>query len=220
MAENKKSFILYADLLHTVRKLPKSKAGELFLTILEYVNDENPNTDKMDLLVQVAFEPIKRQLKRDLKDWEEIRQKRSDAGKLGMEKRWGKDNKGITNITKDNGVKSDITKITVNDTVTVNDNDTVNNINNGVPFNIALDEYEYCQNLVDAKKEWDYLDTTEQNKVFEHIKSYIKNHEENDKRRYLPDFSKYLKEQRYKAKQLPYKSKKLTAGDSQYKELK
>ena len=86
------------------------------------------------------------------------------------------------------------------------------NNNNGAPFNIALDEYEYCQNLVDAKKEWDRFDESEQNKVFEHIKAYIKNHEENDKRRYLPDFAKYLKEQRYNAKQLPYKTKKLTAG--------
>ena len=81
MAENKKSFILYADMIHTVRKMPTDKIGELFLTILAYVNDENPVTE--DLLVEVAFEPIKQQLKRDLKRWEEYREKQSLNGKKG-----------------------------------------------------------------------------------------------------------------------------------------
>jgi len=81
MAENKKSFILYADLIHTVRKLPPDKAGELFLTILSYVNDENPVVD--DLLVQVAFEPVRQQLKRDLQRWADYRIKQSVNGKRG-----------------------------------------------------------------------------------------------------------------------------------------
>ena len=58
MAENKKSFVLYADLIHTVKKMPKEKAGELFLTILSYVNDEQPVVD--DMLVDLVFEPIAR----------------------------------------------------------------------------------------------------------------------------------------------------------------
>ena len=41
MAENKKSFVLYTDLIHTVSKMPNDKAGELFKHILMYVNDEN-----------------------------------------------------------------------------------------------------------------------------------------------------------------------------------
>lgn len=81
MAAEKRSFILYADLIHTVRKMPKNKAGELFMTILSYVNDENPEVK--DLIVDLAFEPIKQQLKRDLKEWEGIKQNRSEAGKVG-----------------------------------------------------------------------------------------------------------------------------------------
>ena len=46
MAENKKSFILYADLIHTLRKMPSEKRGDLFMHILEYVNDENPKINK------------------------------------------------------------------------------------------------------------------------------------------------------------------------------
>jgi hypothetical protein len=123
MAENKKSFLLYCDLVHTVSKLPNDKAGELFKHILEYVNDNNPVTE--DLLLQISFEPIKQQLKRDLKDWEIQKEQRSLAGKKGMENRWKKDN---TVITKDNTVINGITNITDNVTVTVNDNVKVNNI--------------------------------------------------------------------------------------------
>ena len=79
MAKDKKSFVLYADLIHTVKQLPSDKAGDLFKHILSYVNDENPETD--DIIVKIAFEPIKQQLKRDLNKWDDIRKKRSEAGK-------------------------------------------------------------------------------------------------------------------------------------------
>lgn len=78
MATDKKSFILYCDLLAVVRLLPDDKAGLLFKHILQYVNDENPETD--DLIVRLTFEPIKQQLKRDLSKWEKTIGKNSDAG--------------------------------------------------------------------------------------------------------------------------------------------
>lgn len=78
MATNKKSFVLYCDLIHTVNKLPDDKAGLLFKHLLAYVNDENPITD--DLIVDISFEPIKRQLKRDLNKWEEKLTQKSSAG--------------------------------------------------------------------------------------------------------------------------------------------
>jgi hypothetical protein len=40
--KDKKSFVLYCDLLHTVEKLPDDKAGLLFKHILKYVNDLDP----------------------------------------------------------------------------------------------------------------------------------------------------------------------------------
>lgn len=89
MAENKASFLLYTDMIHTVKKLPKLKRAELFMAILEYVNDENPVIK--DNMVDLVFEPIKHQLKRDLKKWETFQGKKSDAGILGNLKRWHKD---------------------------------------------------------------------------------------------------------------------------------
>ena len=62
--KNKKGFILYADIQNVINKLSDDYAGKLFKHILAYVNDENPTTN--DLLLEIAFEPIKQQLKRDL----------------------------------------------------------------------------------------------------------------------------------------------------------
>lgn len=130
MAENKKGFLLYADLIHTVRKMPKDKAGELFVTILEYVNDENPVVN--DMLVDLVFEPIKRQLKRDLEKYEGKKTQWSEAGKASAEaKRLAKEEKKrLTDSTDVKNVATDLT-VNVNDTVNVNVtvNDTVNGIN-------------------------------------------------------------------------------------------
>ena len=57
MAENKTSFVLYADLIHTVRKLAPDKTGGLFLAILRYVNDEPFEIE--DPMVDLVFAPLK-----------------------------------------------------------------------------------------------------------------------------------------------------------------
>lgn len=124
MATDKKSFLLYTDIIKTVEKLPIEKQAALFMHILRYVNDQNPETD--DLLIEIAFEPIKQQLKRDLVKWESETQNRSSAGKKGMAKRWSEYNKTKQTITSDNAVIQPITNITDNVTVTVNDNVNVN----------------------------------------------------------------------------------------------
>ena len=65
MAKDKKSFILYCDQQGVFNMLPDEQAGKLIKHIFAYVNDENPESD--DLLLTIAFESIKTQLKRDLK---------------------------------------------------------------------------------------------------------------------------------------------------------
>lgn len=94
MASGKNSFVLYCDLIHVVKKLPKDKAGELLITILEYVNDLNPVVQ--DFTVELVFEPIKQQLKRDLIKWEggkpERVQKAHNAGVASGEARRSKKN--------------------------------------------------------------------------------------------------------------------------------
>jgi len=135
MAEDKKSFVLYSDLIHTVRKMPKDKQGELFMTILSYVNDENPVVE--DLMVELVFEPIKLQMKRDLIKYETTKERRKELGRLAGLKS-GEARKIVVpesnqiepNRTKrTNGSKNEPNeRVTVNDNVTVNVNDTVTDI--------------------------------------------------------------------------------------------
>ena len=113
MAKDKKGFILYADQKALFDQLPNDKAGELIKFIFSYVNDENPVTE--DIIINLAFTPIKQQLKRDLKKFEETKEKRSEAGKAGANKRW-------QNIANDSKRILPIAKIAVNDNVNVNDN--------------------------------------------------------------------------------------------------
>jgi hypothetical protein len=81
MAKNKKSFILYCDQQGVFNKLPDEIAGKLIKHIFAYVNDENPPCD--DLLLSIAFEPIKTQLKRDLLKYEDYIDKQSVNGSKG-----------------------------------------------------------------------------------------------------------------------------------------
>jgi len=81
MADNKKSVLLYCDIIHTVEELTDDEAGKLFKHYLRYINDLNPNPP--DKLTQIVFEPIKQNLKRDLKKWESIIDKRKVAGSIG-----------------------------------------------------------------------------------------------------------------------------------------
>jgi len=81
MAENKTSFLLYRDIIHTVKHLSDQKAGKLFKHILEYVNDLDPELDSLEL--RLAFEPIKQSLKRDLRKYENICSRNKENGKKG-----------------------------------------------------------------------------------------------------------------------------------------
>ena len=130
--ENKQSFLLYSDLIHVVKKLTKTQAGELFLTVLQYVNDENPVIK--DPIIDLVFEPIKQNLKRDLTKWNNIKIKRSEAGKLGRNKQLAtksKQTEQMPNLLNTSGQKrakraKRAVNVNVNDNVNVN----VNVINN------------------------------------------------------------------------------------------
>lgn len=83
MAEEKKAFVAYVDWESQFDLLSDEEAGKLIKHIFSYVNDRNPEFDKSERLLLMAFEPIKKQLKRDLKKYEAIKKKRQEAGKKG-----------------------------------------------------------------------------------------------------------------------------------------
>lgn len=144
MADGKKSFVLYADLISVVEKLIEKDredgtniSGELFFHILEYVNDRHPKSD--NFIVEMAFEPIRLQLKRDLQRYEQIRAKRAESGKLG-----GRPQKQ-EKAKKANGFSEKQTKAKKADTVNVNDNDTVLSKDNNISDfdKVVLDWFDY-----------------------------------------------------------------------------
>ena len=131
MAENKKSFVLYADLIGRIEHLTTEEKGVLFQHLLEYVNDLNPVLE--DRVLIGVWKPIEQQLKRDLKKFEQVKSKRSEAGKRSAELRsLKKDKQTSTNSTSVKSVQQVSTNSTVNDNVNVNVsvNDNVNDINN------------------------------------------------------------------------------------------
>jgi hypothetical protein len=140
MAEGKKSFVLYADLIHLARKLPKETRGDLLLIILEYVNDNLgivAAMEEIDILLSVTFEPIKQQLKRDLKKYEVRQQQRKDAGKRSAEARAAQRNSTTvddTSISSGGNVN-----VNVNDNVNGNDNDN-GNVNDNDNVSTKVDD--------------------------------------------------------------------------------
>ena len=115
MAENKKSVLLYCDLIHTVEKMDNETAGEFFKHYLRYINDLNPKSDNP--IVDITFEAVKQNLKRDLVKWEERAEKSRLNGKLG-----GRPKSQITQQVNLKPKKPDTVTVTVTDKVT----DTVN----------------------------------------------------------------------------------------------
>ncbi len=157
MAENKKSFVLYTDIIHVFANLTDDEAGKLVKHLLMYVNDLNPQTDNR--IIQIAFEPIKLQLKRDLKHWESVIDKRKGAGKLGGLAKASKTKQSLANLA---------VNVNVNDTVTVN----VNNIN--IPFDSFWNLYN--KKVGDKKKseiKWKKLKDEERKKIIDTLPLFL-----------------------------------------------
>jgi hypothetical protein len=121
MAEGKEGFIMYKDYNHVINKLTDEQAGKLLKHILAYVNDEYPETD--DIIIEVAFEPMKQRLKKDLKKWETICEKRSESGKKGAEaKKQSKTE--TTSIPHDTNTSSKISRDSLMDSL-INGNEII-----------------------------------------------------------------------------------------------
>ncbi len=175
MAEDKKSFVLYTDSIGLIKQLPDDVSGRLFKHIFAYVNDENPTSD--ELLLNIAFEPIKQQLKRDLIKYEKKREQWSEAGKRSAEKR------ALNNSTVVDSVERSLTvvdSVATVSTVSVNDNVNVSvSVNDSVSDNVILLEketkkdirfkiptvfeiQEYCterQNTIDAENFFNFYES-------------------------------------------------------------
>ena len=103
---DKSSFLIYLDYQEQFDLLTDEEAGRLIKAIIKY--EKTGEIPKLDGMLKMAFSFIKTQLDRDREKWKEEKQKRSEAGKRGMAKRWNSN--VITKDNKDNSVKNDITR--------------------------------------------------------------------------------------------------------------
>jgi hypothetical protein len=113
--EGKKSFVLYTDQREVFDELDDAEAGKLIKHIFAYVNDEDPETENK--LLRLAFLPIKTQLKRDLKLWDNKKSQRSEAGKKGG---LAKASKAKQTLAKPSNARNGLANVAVNDNVNVN----------------------------------------------------------------------------------------------------
>lgn len=144
MAEGKKSFVAYCDWENIFDMLSNEEAGLMVKHLFAYVNDKNPELE--DRILKIAFEPIKLQLKRDLKKYKTIRERRSEAGRKGGEQTASKRTKpkqikaNEANATK---CKQTVANQAVTGIVTVNDT-VLSKDNNISDFDKVVQEwYQY-----------------------------------------------------------------------------
>jgi len=141
--KNKKTFQLFVDNKWLFDKLPDDKAWQLIKHIFAYVNDEHPKTD--DLVINVAFEPIKLQLKRDLEKRKETCEKNSKNWKL-----WWRPIKNYKPEQKPTGYSKKPSKARKADTDTDTDTDTEKEIN-------KEKNLTYLQELEELIKKWNWI---------------------------------------------------------------
>jgi hypothetical protein len=216
MNKEKKSFVMYCDQYELFRKLPDEIAGKLIKHIYAYVNGDADEID--DLLLQIAFEPIKQQLKRDLEKYKQFVEKQSFNGKKGG--RPSKPNESQeTQAFSEKPKKAD----NVNDNVNENENVNVNEKRDKslmvggeqIDLNLIFDEVWnfYSKNTSrqvgskkDAKAKFLRLKSNEIEALRVHLPKFVKNHVEAKKTEFLPNLTTYLNKRSYEDEKLPYPS--------------
>ena len=187
MAQDKKSFVLYADQRSIVNMLSDEDAGKLMKHIYSYVNDESPVSESP--MVNLAFEPIKLQLKRDLVRYDEKKKKYAEAGRKGGEAR-------ASNAKQIQATLSDVKQPqafqavndNVNVTVTVNDTVIQNTEPKGSlaiasPVKKSIEVFRDKENI-ELKRQWDSFNNSlpqattpqEQAQNRTQIKNWIEEH--------------------------------------------
>ena len=222
MAENKKSFVLYADLISNIDHLTNEEKGILFNHLLEYVNDMNPILE--DRLILTAWKPIERQLKRDLQKYEGTKEERSKSGILGNLKRYHLDlykevKSGKITIERAQSIATSRkeshsdTKLAVNDNDNVNDNVIIKraeeNLIEDIFKKVSINYTTYAKQLL---SDAGYIEALSMNQIKDTNKDVCKNtthkylklflshlneykHVHNNKKEFSANFSNWLRKQ-------------------------
>jgi hypothetical protein len=182
MAKDKKGFVLYADQKLIFDDLTNEEAGILIKHIFSYVNDENPELN--DRLLDMAFKPIKLQLKRDLVKYEGVKERNS----ANARKRWDAvESSGIPNIpnsTKNADKDNDIVKD--------KDIDKDNDIN--ISFVCFWNLYNKKINSKDCESKWKKLKDDDRQKIIDTLPNFLNSIPD---KQFLPHPATYLNQKRW-----------------------
>lgn len=154
MAKDKKSFILYCDQQGVFNMLPDEQAGKLIKHIFAYVNDEDPESE--DLLLTIAFEAIKTQLKRDLKKYESYIDKQKENGKKGGRPKTQPflDETQKTQAFFEKPKKADNVNVNVNENVIIKENIKEKPVRFTPPTADEVKAYMLEQGMDDLSQKW------------------------------------------------------------------
>lgn len=141
MSKDKKSFILYLDQQELFNKLPDEIAGKLIKHIFSYVNCENPEAN--DLLLDIAFSPIKQSLKRDLSKWQTHIQQRVEAGKKSAAKRANDKQRNSTTVKARSTNPTDSVNVSVSDSVS----EVIKHLNNVINSKYKASTKSHIENI-------------------------------------------------------------------------
>lgn len=169
------SFLLYADYEKYFSRLDDAEKGKLTMAIFA-LNRGEDLTETLSPAGQMALSFIQDQMKRDREAYEKSKNKRSEAGKRGMEARWGKKDSDeiITEDNKNNNVNNVITN---NNTAITNDNKNNLNVNVNDNANVNVNENEDVNvNSSKKKNKKENTDNTvlTDSEVISYIKDNIK----------------------------------------------
>ena len=121
----KKSFVLYTDYTEKFKALSDAQFGKLIRGLCEYITtEERPDFD--ELVISMAFDVAKVDLDRNKQKYDEICEKRKEAGRRGGIAKATKGKQSLANVASASDakqIKQTVANVADNDNDNENDND-------------------------------------------------------------------------------------------------
>lgn len=200
----KDSFILYTEQKEVIDKLTDEQAGKLIKAIYEYV--ETDKMPQLDSLLEIVIIPFKQNIDRNIDKWEQIKQKRSEAGKIGAEiKKQKQAKQANANFAKSKEANQ---AVNVNENVNVNDN-----------VNVKDKKIHFADYVTMTNAEYEKLVSTYSKEFADQCITVLDNYKGANGRKYKSDYRAILSWVIEKVKQEQAKASKKQYEQRQYSDF-
>ena len=200
----KDSFILYTEQKEVIDKLTDEQAGKLIKAIYEYV--ETDKMPQLDSLLEIVIIPFKQNIDRNIDKWEQIKQKRSEAGKIGAEiKKQKQAKQANANFAKSKEANQ---AVNVNENVNVNDN-----------VNVKDKKIHFADYVTMTNAEYEKLVSTYSKEFADQCITVLDNYKGANGRKYKSDYRAILNWVIEKVKQEQAKEPKKQYEQRQYSDF-